>query len=119
MFANVQARLNHLPIHCFEHSDRPMVSKANRGRSEELAAADATDLHRTVRHEGEAELNRPAAALLWSGLAAGIAINASLLFEGVLYSHLPNATWSPLVIALGYPIRAKRHTVALSRTIPI
>lgn len=81
-----------------------MVSKANKGKSEELAAADATDLHRTVRHEGEAELDRPAAALLWSGLAAGIAINASLLFEGVLYAHLPNAPWTPLVIALGYPI---------------
>ena len=37
-------------------------------------------------------------------MAAGIAINAPLLFEGVLYAHLPNATWSPLVIALGYPI---------------
>lgn len=71
---------------------------------DELAAADATDLHRTVRHEGEVELDRPTAALLWSGLAAGIAINTSLLFEGALYAHLPDAPWRPLVVALGYPI---------------
>lgn len=71
---------------------------------QDLSAADATDLHRTVREEGEIAVKRPAAALLWSGLAAGIAINASLLFEAALHAHLPDAPWRPLIVALGYPI---------------
>ncbi|MBN9940454.1 formate/nitrite transporter family protein, partial [Listeria monocytogenes] len=57
-----------------------------------------------VREEGETAVKRPAAALLWSGLAAGIAINASLLFEGALYAHLPDAPRRPAVVSLGYPI---------------
>ena len=82
-----------------------MVSSKDTSKSDDdLSAADATDLHRTVREEGETAVNRPAAALLWSGLAAGIAINASLLFEGALYAHLPDAPWRPTVVSLGYPI---------------
>ena len=51
-----------------------MVSNRDaRKGNDDLAAADATDLHRTVRAEGESELDRPATALLWSGLAAGLA----------------------------------------------
>ncbi|PMX42731.1 formate transporter, partial [Pseudomonas sp. MPR-R2A6] len=82
-----------------------MASSKNTPKSDDdLGAADATDLHRTVREEGETAVKRPAAALLWSGLAAGIAINASLLFEGALYAHLPDAPWRPAVVSLGYPI---------------
>lgn len=72
--------------------------------TEELKSADAIDLHRTVREEGEAELDRPASALFWSALAAGIAINASLLAEGALHSHLPPTRWRELVVGLGYPL---------------
>lgn len=71
---------------------------------EELKAADATDLHRTVVEEGERELNRPAASLFWSGLAAGMAINASLIAEGALRLHLPESAWRELVVGLGYPV---------------
>jgi formate-nitrite transporter family protein len=71
---------------------------------EDLKAADAKELHRTVREEGEAELARPAASLFWSGLAGGIAINASLLAEGALRMRLPEAPWRELVTALGYPL---------------
>lgn len=71
---------------------------------EKLKAADAKQLHRTVREEGEAELSRPAGSLFWSGLAGGIAINASLLAEGALRMHLPDAPWRELIVALGYPV---------------
>ncbi len=71
---------------------------------DDLKAANATELHRTVREEGEAELNRPAAALFWSGLAAGLAINTSLIAEAALHRDLPDAAWRHLVVALGYPI---------------
>ncbi|MDP1028259.1 formate/nitrite transporter family protein [Sphingomonas sp. KR1UV-12] len=71
---------------------------------DDLKAADARELHRTVREEGEEELNRPAAALFWSGLAAGLAINTSLIAEAALHRDLPDTQWRDLVVALGYPI---------------
>jgi formate/nitrite transporter FocA (FNT family) len=71
---------------------------------DELKAADAQDLHRTVREGGEEELRRPTAALLWSGLAGGIAINSSLIAEAAFHRDLPDAPWRELVVALGYPI---------------
>lgn len=74
------------------------------GCVDDLKSANAKELHRAVREEGEDELDRPLASLFWSGLAAGLAINASLLTEGVLRQHLPDAPWRELVTALGYPI---------------
>lgn len=74
------------------------------GDVEDLKAANAQDLHRTVREEGEGELRRPAAALFWSGLAAGLAISSSLIAEAALHRGLPDAPWRDLVVALGYPI---------------
>lgn len=71
---------------------------------EELKAADAKDVHRAVREEGEAELGRSAPSLLWSGIAAGIAINASLVAMAILHAALPDSPTKPLIVALGYPI---------------
>ena len=71
---------------------------------EELKAADAKDVHRAVREEGEGELARPFRSLFWSGLAAGLAINASLISEAALHERLPDAEWRDLVVGLGYPI---------------
>jgi len=55
-----------------------------------------------VRREGEEELKRSTAALAWSGLAAGLAMGFSLVGEGLLKAHLPEASWTPLVAKLGY-----------------
>lgn len=71
---------------------------------DELKAADARDVHRAVREAGEGELARPAASLLWSALAAGLAINASLVAEGVLHALLPDVPARPLLVSLGYPV---------------
>ncbi len=83
---------------------RPPAAPDDDKNVDALKSADAIDLHRAVREEGEAELERPAGALLWSGLAAGIAINASLVAEGALHAHLPDARWRTAVVALGYPL---------------
>ncbi len=71
---------------------------------DDLKAADAKDIHRAVIEEGEKELDRPIASLFFSGLAAGMAISASLIAEGALYEGLPDTPWRHLVVALGYPI---------------
>jgi formate/nitrite transporter FocA (FNT family) len=75
-----------------------------RDEPEAEKSADAKQLHRAVREEGEAELERPLSSLFWSGLAGGLAITASLIVEGALEHGLPQAQWRQLVIALGYPI---------------
>ncbi|MGP7795890.1 formate/nitrite transporter family protein [Sphingomonas sp. CLY1604] len=77
---------------------------ADTDSDDDLKAADAKDLHRTVREEGEEELRRPAMSLFWSGLAAGIAISVSLLAEAALHAGLPDAPWRELVVGLGYPV---------------
>jgi len=74
------------------------------GGVDDLKAANAKELHRAIREEGEDELRRPLASLFWSGIAAGLAINASLLTEGVLHQRLPDAPWRELVVSMGYPI---------------
>ena len=71
---------------------------------DDLKAADAKDLHRAVREDGQDELLRPAGSLFWSGLAAGIAITVSLIAEAALHAALPMAPWRTLVVALGYPV---------------
>jgi formate/nitrite transporter FocA (FNT family) len=81
-----------------------MEPDTDRDEVEEIKAADAKDVHRAVREEGEDELDRPASSLLWSALAAGFAINASLIAQGALQAMLPEAAWTPLVLAMGYPI---------------
>lgn len=58
----------------------------------------------TVRREGDAELDRPAISLAFSGLAAGLSMGMSLAGEGMLRAALPDAHWRPLVVALGYTI---------------
>jgi formate/nitrite transporter FocA (FNT family) len=74
------------------------------GDVDELKAADAKDLHKAVREEGQAELDRPVSSLFFSGLAAGMAISSSLVAEGALHKALPDAPWREVVVSLGYPI---------------
>ncbi|MEG3178278.1 formate/nitrite transporter family protein [Sphingomonas sp. RB3P16] len=74
------------------------------GDVEDLKAANARELHRAVREEGQEELDRPASALFWSGLAGGLAITASLIAEAAIAAHTAPSAARPLLIALGYPI---------------
>jgi formate/nitrite transporter FocA (FNT family) len=47
---------------------------------------------------------RPTVSLWWSGVAAGLSISFSLLAQGVIYVHLPDAIWHPLVTGFGYSV---------------
>ena len=82
----------------------PDAKSAGEEEDATSGAPSAVALHRAVREEGQEELERPFWALTWSGLAAGIAINTSLVAEGVLYANLPDAPWRHAVVSLGYPI---------------
>lgn len=61
-------------------------------------------LHETIRVQGEAELSRPATALAWSALAAGLSMGFSMLARALLLAHLPDAPASFLVENLGYTV---------------
>src|SRR4051794_37123323 len=60
--------------------------------------------YEVIRRQGEKEIERPMSALAWSGLAAGLSMALSLVAEGVLRSHLPDAPWRPLLTKLGYAV---------------
>jgi formate-nitrite transporter family protein len=71
---------------------------------QEAESLDAKSTYEVVRREGLEELDRPTSALLWSGLAAGLSMGFSFLAEGFLRTHLPDASWRPLVAKLGYSV---------------
>ena len=81
----------------------PELSEQEQEKADEEQSLDATTTHEVIRREGEEELKRSTSALAWSGLAAGLAMGFSLVAEGLLKSHLPEAGWTPLVSKLGYP----------------
>ncbi|OQW48121.1 MAG: formate transporter [Proteobacteria bacterium SG_bin6] len=66
-------------------------------------AIEPKQLHRAVRREGEDELGRPVQSLFWSGLAAGLAVSASLVAEGAFHRHAAPGPGRALIESLGYP----------------
>lgn len=79
-------------------------TKAEQKEAEERSSPGGHILYLAVQSEGEHELERTNSALAWSGLAAGLSMGFSLLCEGLLRAHLPDAPWRPLVTKLGYSI---------------
>ncbi len=71
---------------------------------EERVAIGAHVVYETIRREGEEELARPAAALAWSGLAAGLSMGFSFVAEALIRNRLPERPWARLVSSLGYSV---------------
>ncbi len=82
----------------------PELSSSERLEVAKRARISTLVLHETVREEGERELKRPSKALALSGLAAGLSMGFSLVFQGLLHAYLPAAPWRPLVDNLGYSV---------------
>jgi formate-nitrite transporter family protein len=80
------------------------VSEPERAIVEAHSRPNAALTHEIIRAEGESELSREIPALLLSGLAAGLAMGFSLMTEGLLRAHLPEAPWRDLVSKLGYAV---------------
>ena len=57
-----------------------------------------------VHEEGMEELRRPAKSLWWSGVAAGIAISASVLAEGILHTIFLDHPYRVTIENLGYTV---------------
>lgn len=87
-----------------ERSRRTTRERAEQQRIEQHAALSPEIIHEAIRQEGEDELRHPSFAVAWSGLAAGLSMGFSLVAEGLLRAHLPDASWSPLISKLGYSV---------------
>jgi hypothetical protein len=82
----------------------PDTSAADRRAIERQSRPSAALIHETIRAEGESELERTVPALLLSGLAAGLTMGFSLVAEGLLRTHLPDAPWRDLIAHFGYTV---------------
>jgi len=60
-------------------------------------------VHEAIVEDGHEELDRTASALVFSAIAAGLSMSLSLIVEGLLRAHLPDAPWRKLMVPLGYP----------------
>lgn len=80
------------------------LSQSDKRSVDDRSSGSAKVVHEVVRLQGDEELDRPVQSLFLSGFAAGMAICASFLAEGYLKAHLPDAEWTELVVALGYPV---------------
>ena len=69
---------------------------------EEHLPSRAMATHEHIRQEGEKELERDAWALLWSAIAAGISMGASLLAKGLFHVHLEGVPGGILLESVGY-----------------
>jgi formate/nitrite transporter FocA (FNT family) len=83
---------------------RSELSPADRKRADEAALLDAKTTYEVIREDGEKELERSAGALAFSGLAAGLSMGLSMVGQGMLQAHLPDAEWRPLVVRFGYSV---------------
>lgn len=83
----------------------PVVKKRIEEKQvQERVAIGPHIVYETIRREGEEELKRSSVSLAWSGLAAGLSMGFSLVAEGLLAAHLPNAEWTSLISKLGYSV---------------
>src|SRR5690348_14228435 len=93
--------------HGQDRQDQPFAPELNaheRRQAKERSSIGPPVVHEAIREEGEDELQRPTSALAWSGLAAGLSMGFSLVAEGLLRAHLPEAPWRPLISKLGYSV---------------
>jgi formate-nitrite transporter family protein len=87
-----------------DRDHKPTQEHEQEKKAEEHALPEGELIYRTVRRDGDHALGLPWQDLAWSGLAAGISMGFSFATEAVLKSHLPSATWTPLVAKFGYSV---------------
>lgn len=95
---------NDSPTYVDEKGHETRADPETQLKAREEESLDAATTHEVVRREAQKELDRSPSALAWSGLAAGLAMGFSLVTEGVLRAHLPDAPWRILVTKTGYAV---------------
>ncbi len=73
-----------------ESKEEHEIESEEKDRGEEIEVDEdrlpsrAMAIHEHIRQDGEKEMERDAMALLWSAIAAGLSMGASLLAKGIL-----------------------------------
>jgi formate/nitrite transporter FocA (FNT family) len=83
-------------------TDSGQITEREADDVEDRSSPRTPVIYEIVRRLGEEEMARPAISLWWSGVAAGLSISFSLLAQAILQTHLPVASWRPLVSSFGY-----------------
>ena len=71
---------------------------------EDRLPSRAMAIHEHIRQDGEKEMERDAMALLWSAIAAGLSMGASLLAKGIFHVQLEGVPGGFLLENLGFII---------------
>lgn len=91
-----------------EKEHEPEVESEEKDQGEEIEVDEeelpsrAAAIHEQIRQDGEKELERDSVALLWSAIAAGLSMGASLMAKGIFQTHLGDAPGAFLLENLGY-----------------
>ena len=71
---------------------------------EDRLPSRAMAIHEHIRQDGEKEMERDAMALMWSAIAAGLSMGASLLAKGIFHVQLEGVPGGFLLENLGYTL---------------
>ena len=85
-------------------SDSPHLGGPEKDKADDHAPLRPMVIHEIIRAEGEAELKRPVAALLWSGLAAGLSMGFSFVAQALLKTDIPAGPGAEALASAGYMI---------------
>ncbi|WP_371038613.1 MULTISPECIES: formate/nitrite transporter family protein [unclassified Rhodosalinus] len=85
-------------------SEEADLDRDEEKRVDEYEKVPSSVIFEALRREGDHELSRPANALWWSGVAAGLAISTSVVCKGFLVSILPHEPWAAGISNLGYTV---------------
>lgn len=86
-----------LEVESEEHSEGKKIEV-----DEDRLPSRAMAIHEHIRQDGEKELQRDGMALLWSAIAAGLSMGASLLAKGIFHVQLDGIPGSFVLENLGY-----------------
>ena len=100
---NEQRRQEHEPDETMQvESEEQEQGKREIEVREEHLPSRAAAVHEQIRMEGEKELERDWLALLWSAIAAGLSMGASLAAKGIFHARLPDDPSRFFIENLGY-----------------
>lgn len=91
-----------------QHSDELEVESEEKLKGKKIELDEdrlpsrAMAIHEHIRQDGEKEMERDAMALLWSAIAAGLSMGASLLAKGIFHVQLEGVPGGFLLENLGY-----------------
>lgn len=84
--------------------DSPHLDAGEKEKAQANSPLPPLVVHEIVRAEGKAELERTTAALLWSGLAAGLSMGFSFVAQALLEADLGSAPGARALSSIGYMV---------------